>query len=160
MLADSPRPVQALSARITLAGCLVDQRTKPLVLCDCEQSVQDLASAASQSLALLDDVIAIGDPATKILALQARGDLLQGFATRILATVPAPTDGSEAAMNLHDTRLSLITPLVQPWQQQAHDAYTEVDRLARANPPLAKNVAVVAAVRSARARLAQQTATR
>ena len=55
---------------------------------------------------------------------------------------------------LRDTRLSLITPLVVPWQQQARSAYQQLDTIARANPQLAKNAAVLAAVRASRAKLA------
>lgn len=154
-LADSPAPNQALSARISLASCLVEHRIRPLVLCDCEQSVRDLEAAATQSLALLDEVAIVGEPATKILALQTRGDLLASFATRILATVPPAIDATEAAVNLRDTRLALIRPHVAPWQQQARSAYSELDRVARANPQLAKNPAVLAAVRASRTKLSQ-----
>lgn len=153
--ASSIRPTQALSARISLSSCLVEQKIKELVLCDCEQSVIELDTAAAQSLGLLDEVIALGDATQKILALQAQGDLLQSFATRILATVPAPVDGTPAAIALRETRLELITPLVNPWITRAQSAYTEVDRLAKANPQLAKNKAVLMAVRSSRAKLAQ-----
>jgi hypothetical protein len=41
--------------------------------------------------------------------------------------------------------------------QRARSAYTEVDRLARENPQLAKNQAVLMAVRTSRAKLAQDT---
>jgi hypothetical protein len=154
-LASSPRPAQALSARISLSSCLIEQKMKALVLCDCEQSVNDINTAAAPSLALLDEVFALGDPTNKILARQAQGDLLQSFATRILATVPAPMDGSQSAIALRETRLGLITPLVDPWFVRARTAYAEIDRIARANPQLAKNPAVLMAVRSSRAKLAQ-----
>jgi hypothetical protein len=156
-LATSPRPAQALSARISLSSCLVEQKMKELVLCDCEQSVNELNAAAAPSLALLDEVFALGDPANKILARQAQGDLLGSFATRMLATVPAPIDSSQSAIALRETRLGLITPLVNPWFVRAQSAYAELDKIARANPQLAKNPAVLMAVRSSRAKLAQGT---
>ncbi len=155
ILASSPRPAQALSARISLASCLIEQKLDDLVLCDCEQSVNELATAAEPTFALLDEVYALGDPTQKILARQAQGDLLQSFATRILATVPAPMDSSPSAITLRETRLNLITPLVNPWFVRARSAYAELDRIARANPHLAKNPAVLIAVRSSRAKLAQ-----
>ena len=86
------------------------------------------------------------------------GDLLASFATRILATVPQPIDANESSIALRDTRLSLIQPLVVPWQQRARTAYQQLDTIARANPQLAKNPAVVAAVRSSRTKLASLTA--
>lgn len=153
-LADSPSANAALSARVSLAACLVEERTKPLVLCDCEQSIQELDGASAQSVALLDEVIEVGDPTMKILALQVEGDLFAGYTTRMLATVPPATEPSDAAINLRNTRMDLLAPLVQPWQQRARSLYGKLDTIARANPQLAKNAAVVAAVRSSRAKLA------
>jgi hypothetical protein len=155
-LASSVRPAQALSARISLSSCLLEQKLKDLVLCDCEQSVNDLNTAAAPSLVLLDEVFALGDPTNKILARQAQGDLLQSFATRLLATVPAPMDSNQSSIALRETRLGLLTPLVNPWFVRAQSAYAELDKIARANPQLAKNPAVLMAVRSSRAKLAQQ----
>jgi hypothetical protein len=152
-LADSPSANAALSARISLATCLATEHVKALALCDCEQSIHELDAASAQSLALLDEAVAVGEPATKILALQAEADLLASFATRILGTVPPPVDGSEAALALHDTRATLIQPLVLPWQQKARELYQQLDTIARANPRLAKNAAVLAAVRASRTKL-------
>jgi hypothetical protein len=157
-LADSRSQNQALSARTSLARCLVEARMRPIVLCDCEQSVRDLDAASAQSLALLDEVIQVGDPATRILALQVQGDLLAGFTTRILGSVPQPIDPTQAAIALHDARLSLIQPLVVPWQERARSAYQQLETIARANPALANHAAVVVAVRSSRAKLATLTA--
>jgi hypothetical protein len=150
-LSDSPSKAQALSARISLASCLVDQSSKPLVLCDCEQSIIDVNAAIDPSLALLDEVFLIGDPATKVLARHTQGELLSSFAQRILATVPPAVNSNDVA--LRETRLSMVQPLIQPWLVRAHAAFTDLDRIARANPQLAKNPAVVAAVRSSRAKL-------
>jgi hypothetical protein len=152
-LADSSSKNQALSARIAVASCIVEQSLRTLFLCDCEQSVLELDTASAQSIALLDEAVQVGDAATKILALQTKGDLLASFATRILATVPPPIDTHEAAITLRQTRLALIQPHVVPWQSAARSAYQELDRIARANPQLAKNTAVLAAVRASRTKL-------
>lgn len=146
---------QALSARTSLAVCLADQKTKPLVLCDCEQSVREIEAAIQPSLDMLDEVFALGDPAQQVLARSAQGEMLQSLATRMLATVPAPVNGSPEAISLHDTRVQLLQPLIAPWQQQAQAAFAAVDQLAKKNPQLAKNQAVVAAVRTSRQRLSQ-----
>jgi hypothetical protein len=145
----------ALAARISLATCLVDQRVKPLVLCDCEQSVHDLNAALDPSLALLDEVFIAGDPAMQVLARKAQGDLLINFASRMLATVPPAVNRSEQATGLRDMRLQMLKPLVSPWLVRARSMFTDLDRIARANPQLDKNEAVVAAVRAVRAHLAQ-----
>jgi hypothetical protein len=47
--------------------------------------------------------------------------------------------------------------MLVPWQDAAKASFKEVDILARANPQLAKNQAVVAAVRAARAKMAPDT---
>lgn len=154
-LANSASLAQALSARISLASCLVDAKVRELALCDCEQSVIELDAAAAPSIALLDEAFALGDPATKILARQALGDMLQSFATRLVATVPTPVDGSESAHALRETRLHLLMPLVSPWFVRSQSAYVELDRIARENPKLAKNPAVLSAVRASREKLAQ-----
>jgi hypothetical protein len=154
-LAASPSQAQALSARISLARCLVDEKMKPLALCDCEQSVSEVDAASVLPLALLDEVFTVGDPATKILARQAQGDLIEGLALRLTATVPPAVDTSESAVALHDMRVQMLGTLVSPLFQRARSAYSEVDRLARENPQLAKNPAVLVAVRTSRAKLAQ-----
>lgn len=154
-VANSTSLAQALSARISLASCLVDEKIRGLPLCDCEQSINDLNAAAAPSIALLDEAFSLGDPATKILARQALGDMLQSFATRVVSTVPAPADGSESASALRETRLQLIMPLVTPWFVRAQSAYMELDRIAREHPALAKNPAVLTAVRASRQKLAQ-----
>ena len=153
--ADSPSVNQALSARTSLAVCLADQKTKPIVLCDCEQSVREIEAAIQPSLDMLDEVFTMGDAAQQILARSAQGEMLQSFATRMLGTVPPPLDGSPEAVALHDTRIQMLQPLVAPWQQQAQAAFAAVDQLARKNPQLTKNQAVVAAVRTSRQRLSQ-----
>jgi hypothetical protein len=154
-LAGSTSKNAALSARISLATCIADQKTKELVLCDCEQSVLDVNAAIDPSLAMLDEVYMHGDTTLKILARHAQGQLLASFSSRMLATVPPPATSHPDAIALRDTRLMMLRPLIDPWQVRAQGAFAEVDKLARANPQLAKNTAVVAAVRSSREKLSQ-----
>ena len=161
--AEAPSLNRKLSARISLASCLADYKVKPLVLCDCEQSVIDINNAAQLPITLLDEVYMMGDATMQILARQAKGDLISSFVQRIQATVPPPVNGTPEAIALQQTRLDLLQPMLQPWNDQARAAYTDVDKLAKANPKLAKNPAVVAAVRSSRTKLGTQptqTATR
>ena len=152
-LGDSASKAQALSARISLASCLVDHKTKPIVLCDCEQSIIDVNAAIDPSLALLDEVFLLGDPVTKILARHTQGEILSSFAQRVLATVPPAVTSND--VELRETRLAMVQPLIQPWLARAQAAFTELDKIARTNPQLAKNPAVLAAVRSSRAKLSQ-----
>lgn len=154
-LADSAHRNVAMTARIALATCLVDQNTKPLELCDCEQSVHDINVVLDPSFALLDDVFTAGDPAMQVLARQAQGELLVRFATRMLGTVPPPLSSSSEALALRETRLQMLKPLVSPWLMRAQSMFADLERIARANPQLEKNAAVVAAVRSARTQLSR-----
>jgi hypothetical protein len=125
------------------------------VLCDCEQSINDVNAAIDPSLAILDEVFLLGDPVTKILARHTQGEILSGFAQRMLATVPPAANSTPEAMALRDTRVAMLQPLVQPWLARAQAAFAELDKIARTNPQLAKNPAVLAAVRASRAKLAQ-----
>lgn len=161
--ADAPSINRALSARISLSSCLVDHKLKPLVLCDCEQSVQDINAAIELPMTLLEEVYTAGDPAMKILARQAKGDLMLGLVQRMQNTVPPPVNATPEAQQLRITRIDMLTPMLTPWQDAAKAAFKEVDIIAKANPQLAKNQAVLAAVRAARAKMAPeapQTATR
>lgn len=152
--ADATSLTRALSARISLAGCLADAGLKSLVLCDCAQSVQEIDSVTELSRELFDEAIALGDATTQILARRAKGDLLANVTTRMIATVPPPRDASPEAIALHDSRFDILTALLQPWQLAARVEYEELDKTARAHPELAKNPAVAAAVRASRDHLA------
>ncbi|NVB85387.1 MAG: hypothetical protein HOV81_43890 [Kofleriaceae bacterium] len=152
--ADATSINRALSARISLAGCLADAGLKTLVLCDCAQSVQEIDTVTELSRVLFDEAISLGDATTQILARRAKGDLLSNLATRMVATVPPPRDASPEAIALHDSRVDILSALLQPWQLAARVEYEELDKTARANPQLAKNPAVAAAVRASRDRLA------
>lgn len=154
-LAGSPSTNRALSARIALAGCEVDEKAKGLVLCDCEQSVLEVNEILDPSLTLLGEVVENGNPALQILARHAEGQLLASFATRLLNTVPPAVNATSEALALRETRLAMVQPLVEPWQRRSREAFAEIDRIARAHPALEKNAAVVAAVRDSRSRLSQ-----
>lgn len=151
---DSSSINRALAARISLAGCLVEVALKPLVLCDCAQSVAEIDTVTELPRLLFDEAIAIGDATTQILARRAKGDMLSNLAARMIATVPPPRDGSPEALALHDSRVDVLTSQLLPWQLAARVEYEELDKTARANPELAKNPAVAAAVRASRDRLA------
>jgi hypothetical protein len=99
---------------------------------------------------MLDDVFATNDPALQILARHAQAELLTSLVTRMLATVPPPANDTAAAVNLRELRLQMVRLMIDPWQTRAQNAYAEIDRIARSHPELAKNPAVVAAVRRAR----------
>ena len=154
-LAESTSANRALSARIALANCLVDDKAKALVLCDCEQSVLEVNDILEPSLALLDEVVENGNPALQILARHAEGQLLASFSTRLLDAVPPPVNTTTDALALRETRLAMMKPLLEPWLRRSQAAFAAIDQIARAHPALDKNRAVAAAVRDSQARLAQ-----
>lgn len=161
LLAGSANKNLALGSRVALAGCLADVQLRPLVLCDCGQSVSEIDDATARSLALLDEVSQVGLPEWQIVAQHAKGELLDALAVRMLATLPAPEPGaSEDAIALHDTRAQLLRQLVAPWQSHAQDAFGEVDRIAKQNPELAKRPNLQAAVTDSERRLTAGVATR
>ncbi|MDB4957484.1 MAG: hypothetical protein JWO36_5053 [Myxococcales bacterium] len=160
-LAGSPSPTVALSSRVSLANCLAEERMRPLSLVDCEMSVRDLNEAATPSLELLDDVIAAAEPSWRIVALHAKGELLSSMSVRMLMTVPRPPAGAgDEAIALRDMRVTMLQSLLQPWLDLAQDAFKQVDRLARAQPELAKNQVVRSAVLDSQNKLVPGVATR
>jgi len=150
---------QALSARISLAGCVADHKLAPLVLCDCASSVLDVDVATRQSVELLDDVIAAGDPTIKIMAEHARAELYSSMAVRMMSTIPAPAATTDS-LALRDSRKAILEIQLRPWREQANASDRRVVELATASPQLAKNPVVKTAVASSKRRLAAKLAER
>ena len=137
-----------LSAKISFALCTANAALAPLQLVDAEASVQEVDRATSNSLALLSDVANAGDPKWAIVALHAAGDLLATMTKRMTDTVPA-----NSPAELRDMRTQMLQPHLQPWVERSQKAFAEVDRLAKANPQLAKNQVVANAVSDSRKRI-------
>jgi hypothetical protein len=126
-----------LSAKISFALCTANAALTPLQLVDAEASVNEVDRATSNSLALLAEVANAGDPKWAIVALHAAGDLLATMTKRMTDTVPA-----NSPAELRDMRTQMLQPHLQPWIERSQKAFSEVDRLAKANPQLAKNQVV------------------
>lgn len=146
----------ALQARMSLASCIAEAKLATLQLVDAHESVLAVDDATAHSVALYDEVIAHGDPVTKIVAHQAKADLYTNMAVRMLATVPPPTAG-DASAALHATRKQILEGQLAPWRDRAFDAAEHILLLAKANPKLDKNPVVQAAVRTSRERLRART---
>jgi hypothetical protein len=151
---NSIRLQQALTARMALAGCVADAKLSDLKLIDGQESVIEVETTAAPSVALLDDVILAGDPATKVLGHYAKAQLYAGMSTRMLNAVPPATDASPAAIALRDSRRALVESMLAPWREKTRAAYQAVVDLAKVNQvAVAKNQVVQSAVRDSRARL-------
>jgi hypothetical protein len=155
------RLTSALSARISLASCMAERAIAALPLCDCADSIVAVDSAVKPALALLDDVIANGDPATQVLAEHAEGRLYVGFTTRLVATLPAIAAGAaESEVALRDMRKQTLEAQLAPWREAALAAFEHVVELARAHPDLTRTPAIATAVRDSQQRLAAEVAAR
>jgi hypothetical protein len=153
-------PAAALSTRVALASCLADRAVAPLPLCDCGESILAVDTASEPALALLDELIDAGDPATQAIAEHAEGELYAGFTARLLATLPAPGPGaSDAETSLREMRRQTLDAQLAPWHEDAIRAFQRVVDLAKDHPELASNPAVMTAVRDSQRRLASDLTT-
>lgn len=151
----------ALSARVSLASCMVDQAVAPLQLCDCGDSVVAVDAAAGPGFAILDGVIAMGDPANQLLAEHTKGQRYAGFATRLQATLPKlGPDATDAETALRDMRKQTLEAQLAPWHEAAKTAFQQVVDMARAHPELSANPAIATAVRDSEQHLAADVASR
>lgn len=144
-----------LSGKISFAICTATAALAPLQLVDAEASVNEVDRVTSNSLALLGEVANAGDPKWAIVALHAEGDLLATMTKRMMDTVPA-----NQPSELRDMRTKMLQPHLQPWIERSQNAFAEVDRIAKANPRLAKSQVVSGAVSDSRKRIGTGVATR
>jgi hypothetical protein len=159
--AQAPNPVLAWPARVALASCMAEQAVAPLALCDCGQSVVDVDDAVAPALAILDGVIAGGDPASQALASHAKGALYDGFAARLIATLPEPShEATPEELSLHDMRAQALAPQLTPWREAAAAAFAHAVEVARAHPEVARNPAAASAIRDSQQRQAADVAGR
>jgi hypothetical protein len=158
----APNTAAALAARVSLATCMADRAVAPLALCDCGESVLAVDAAVAPALALLDNVIEVGDPASQVIAEHAEGALYAGFSARLLATLPKVAPGApDAEVALRDLRKQTLEAQLAPWREAAMTAFQHVVDIAKAHPEMAAhNSAVATALRDSQQRLAAEVANR
>jgi hypothetical protein len=146
--------VQALSARISLAGCISDATFSELTLIDGTDSVTALDEAVAPSLAMLDEVVvAAADPVTQVMATHAKVALYQNMTNRMVQTVTA-TDASADGQALQEMRRQIVQGLIGPWREKRMELYAAIDEIAKANPTILRNPVALAAIRDSREQLA------
>ena len=155
-----PSMTQQLSARIALASCLADARSSALQLIDGQESVLALEQAAEQAFAILDNVVEVGDPAVKIMALRAKADLYTAMSGRMAGTVPPAASATPEAAALRDTRRQIVEGMIQPWRERGRELHEAIVELGRKNPQLARNAVAQTAIRDSERQLAVPVATR
>lgn len=149
----------AVPARLTLAKCLVAPSLAPVKsLLDTGDSMMTLETAVAPSLALYDDVIALGTPAQQLTAASAKAALYGDLLGRMANTVPAPSSGGEAATKLYESRKQILDVLLQPWRDQLAAASQQVLAIGKAHPALAKQPAAREAIAAAEQRAASLVA--
>jgi len=151
--------IQALSARISLAGCMADAKFSELTLIDGQDSVTALDEAAAPSIAMLDEVVvaAAADPVTQVMATHAKAALYRGMSNRMVQTVTA-TDASADAQALKETRRQIVQGLLGPWRDKTNEIYVAVDEIAKANPTIIRNPVALAAIKDSREQRARHVA--
>lgn len=151
----APTVAVAFQARISLASCMAGRAIAPLELCDCGASIVAIDKAVAPAIALLDDVIAAADPATRLIAEHAEGQLYAGFAARLVATLPPlGPNATEAETALRDMRKQTLAAQLEPWREAAMTSFQHVVDLAKAHPELASHRVIAAAVRDSEQQLA------
>ncbi len=146
--------VQALSARISLAGCIADAKFSELTLIDGSDSVAALDESVVPSLAMLDEVVvAAADPVTQVMATHAKVAVYQNMTNRMVQTVTS-TDASPDGQALKEMRRQIVQGLLVPWREKRMELYAMIDELAKANPKIIRNPVALAAIRDSREQLA------
>lgn len=159
--AQSPSLAVAVSSRISLASCMADRAVAPLTLCDCGDSIQAVDAAIAPAVAILDDAIAAGDPASQAIGNHSEGQLYAGLAVRLHATVPKVNPAANPEeVALHDVRTETLEAQLAPWREAAATAFQAVIEVAKAHPDVARNPVVASAVRDSEQRLAADVAIR
>lgn len=116
------RPI-ALRQRLALATCLTRPSLASVTsVLDTHESMTTLENAVSQSMRLLDEVIALGDASQQAQAAHAKGALYEELLARMANSVPLPTTGG-SALALYDSRKALLDIMLQPWREQAVTAH-------------------------------------
>ncbi|HTR52591.1 MAG TPA: hypothetical protein VMJ10_17875 [Kofleriaceae bacterium] len=135
----------SFDAAISTASCMVSARTRHLVLAPDAASVRALDDAVAPAWAILERVVAAGDPEHVLLARYAELDIVTGNAARLLASVPHISP-LMTAQDVHDHyKLVLVADaLAQPWRQRAIAIRHAIARLLLAHPELATHDEVLA----------------
>lgn len=154
--AGSPETTLAETSRVSLALCIANEKERPIVACDCQQSIQDFDEATAPAFAILDDLAAAAtDPSWQVIALHTEADILDVAVRKLERALPAlPPDAGSDQRELRDVRAAMLRPLLEPWRTRAQNALAQVDRIAKAHPEVGKNQVADAAVRDSRRRLA------
>jgi hypothetical protein len=129
-------PGPALGARVSVASCIADIAMSEIVPTPDDASIARLNAALAPAIALLDNVIRIGDPHWKVIAQDAKRSLYLGAIYRERASL---TNADHPARDALEAKLA-------PWQAEVSRATVAIVELGRSDPELAKRNAVLAGI--------------
>lgn len=128
-----------LAAHVSAANCLAEITIARTDATPDEGSITRLGNAMAPAIAILDNVISVGDPYWRMVALDAKRDLYVGMVVRERDSESTAIEGDVAARGR-------IEVAVAPWLADASDALVAMADLARQHPQLAKRDQVVSGV--------------
>lgn len=126
-------PGPELSAHVSVANCLLEVAMNGVTLSSDDPSIKDLNTAVTPGLAVLDNVISVGDPYWKMIATDAKHDLYISMVVRARSSLTG------ADMR---TRDALERRLV-PWLDAASSTNVAFMKLAAGNAELARRDEVI-----------------
>ena len=127
----------AISARIAAGNCLARESLKLVPVTEASlETATALAAAVAPAIALLDNVIAAGDPYYAMLAEDSKRDIYQGMAVRLRRAVQ-PMD--KVALREADM-------LVANWLDNVAFSTVRITELAENDPDAANRDQVVTAI--------------
>lgn len=135
--AQIPRP--EISAHVSVANCLAEHQMSSLKLAPTTASIDQMDAAVAPAVAILDGVIATGDPYWMFIAEDAKRDLYTGMIVRQRSTIKS---GKIAG---HDK----LEPQLGCWKANAATAQLAMARILEAHPDVANRDAVTVNVAAA-----------
>lgn len=111
------------------ANCIAIAKLRDLSVEPTQEGAQAIEAAIDPSLAMLDGVIASGDLETRIVATQAKADLLQGAAVKLASALrPVGTMKGKDLVKF-DKLVDQTTSLAQPFRDRSADAFQQLASL-------------------------------
>ncbi len=127
----------AISARIAAGNCLARESIKLVPVSEANlETANALAAAVAPAIALLDNVIAAGDPYYAMLAEDSKRDIYQGMVVRLRRVVPPLNKVARREADM----------LVANWLDSVALSTVRITELAETDPDAANRDEVITAI--------------
>jgi len=126
----------AFAAHISVANCLAEIEMNTATVTPDLGSIERLDKAVAPALAILDNVILVGDPYARMTALDAKRDLYVSVVVRERSSETREDAASRARLEL----------AVAPWLADATDTIVAMTELAHQHPQLVRRDSFMAGV--------------